>query len=116
MNSSRLVDDEGTLARVSCGNSRVRALGFASLHSLCVNIQFPRPAWRDAGRKELSAVEISVGGLGSALGLGATTRGYQVPLTAYLAKRDPSHIFTRAHLWSRNLYSAHFAGMTSTSN
>ena len=69
MNSSRLVDDEGTLARVSCGNSRVRAPGFASLH-LCVNIQFPRPAWRDAGRKELSAVEISVGGLGSALGLG----------------------------------------------
>ena len=107
------MDDEGTLARVSCGNSRVRALGFASLH-LCVNIQFPRPAWRDAGRKELSAVEISVGGLGSALGLGATTRGYQVPLTAYLAKRDPSHIFTL--LWSRNLYSAHFAGMTSTSN
>ena len=114
MNSGRLVDDEGTLARVSCGNNRVRAPGFASLHSLCVNIQFPRPAWRDAGRKELSAVEISVGGLGSALGLGATTRGYQVPLTAYLAKRDPSHIFTL--LWSRNLYSAHFAGMTSTSN
>ena len=107
------MDDEGTLARVSCGNSRVRAPGFASLHP-CVNIQFPRPAWRDAGRKELSAVEISVGGLGSALGLGATTRGYQVPLTAYLAKRDPSHIFTL--LWSRNLYSAHFAGMTSTSN
>ena len=64
------MDDEGTLARVSCGNSRVRAPGFASLHSLCVNIQFPRPAWRDAGRKELSAVEISVGGWGLPWALG----------------------------------------------